>query len=503
MIVVSPSYSFVELSGQIARLGWQPVGDPTAMPPLLEGEPEIARWEDPSRANTLYYEFRPATKFRSLWLEGPATEALADDLKAELPALGVDDAEQLMGSEDSRSIILGIQVVEVLGGYSLASDLLALTEHPDALVAQEAVRVSRCLLLGAGSTAFRTLAEWKRRNPAKSLAFLAIGDYWSKLQLLRWLMVDQSRSGGDIDLVIRTALEDDDWEVRVTAIICAARLHARSTLADVANADLPAETADGVNKDERRMLRSCQSAAIELLEGGSIPPDIPSPPTDKASMHAHILRCIAGLPVAQIDKTLLYVESMSTPLPDEVSAPVNSPNGLKQLGNTYQLAGSDIEFIWVPPEPHWLGEDLPRMRIDNPIRKAAPKTGFFISRYMINNADQPALLSCASAVRRCEYMSNDFGLRVSLPTADQWEMAARGPDGRRFPWGNNAKNSRLMRPSPWGMEQAVGVAPQWTSTAEGDDRIVCGGPKQWVCAERAPMDPMQGRAAIRLVIEDR
>jgi formylglycine-generating enzyme required for sulfatase activity len=46
------------------------------------------------------------------------------------------------------------------------------------------------------------------------------------------------------------------------------------------------------------------------------------------------------------------------------------------------------------------------------------------------------------AVAYCQWLSQETGYRVTLPTEAQWEKAARGPDGRTYPWGNDWDGSK-------------------------------------------------------------
>ena len=50
--------------------------------------------------------------------------------------------------------------------------------------------------------------------------------------------------------------------------------------------------------------------------------------------------------------------------------------------------------------------------------------------------DQPVVgISMEAAEAYCVWLGNQIGHTVRLPTANEWEKAARGVDGRRYPWG--------------------------------------------------------------------
>lgn len=53
-------------------------------------------------------------------------------------------------------------------------------------------------------------------------------------------------------------------------------------------------------------------------------------------------------------------------------------------------------------------------------------------------ANHPVLfVSLVDAEAYCAWLSKKTGRKIVIPTAEQWEKAARGPNGWRYPWGND------------------------------------------------------------------
>ena len=120
--------------------------------------------------------------------------------------------------------------------------------------------------------------------------------------------------------------------------------------------------------------------------------------------------------------------------------------------------------------------------------------------YPPGRGDHPVVLvSHGDARAYAAWLSEATGRRWRLPSEAEWEKAARGPDGRRFPWGqvwDPAKlNSHDRGPfdttpvgaypagvSPYGLLDAAGQVFEWTATpmvgatgAGGGDRFVVKG----------------------------
>jgi len=98
------------------------------------------------------------------------------------------------------------------------------------------------------------------------------------------------------------------------------------------------------------------------------------------------------------------------------------------------------------------------------------------------------LVSHADARAYALWLSRETGHRWRLPSEDEWEKAARGPDGAMFPWAGPFDATRLNShdkgpfdtvavgsfprgASPYGLLDAAGQVFEWTATASAPGRF--------------------------------
>jgi hypothetical protein len=255
------------------------------------------------------------------------------------------------------------------------------------------------------------------------------------------------------------------------------------------------------------VLAAMRAVVLELLDEAApgvhmteeVSFKVDEPAEVRAQVRRRLAACIRGEPADVHDGIFLYCHSLTTPFTVE-DTPENQPPSLPP-GVTHSAGGfrvADIELVWVPPVAAWLGDELAPGVIANPIREVS-HAGFFIARRpLCDEHDQPVEMTFYEADEHCRELAARTGARVELPTADAWEIAARGTDGRRFPWGNALPKPSLEDASAWGMEDPVGE-PQWVRDEAGAPLLV-GGAQRWRCSVRsAPSDPAQ-QAAVRIVV---
>lgn len=134
-------------------------------------------------------------------------------------------------------------------------------------------------------------------------------------------------------------------------------------------------------------------------------------------------------------------------------------------------AGYGLIHPWSRTRRHaWSGKSFPEGRGEHPV----------------------VLVSFDDAVAYAAWLSRKTGWRWRLPTEIEWEKAARGLDGRRFPWGDRFDPGRLNShdsgpfdtvpvgrfpngASPFGLLDAAGQVFEWTQTPTGKGTFVVKG----------------------------
>lgn len=442
-IVVAPEVGFRDLRRRLESLGWL-LGRESQEVPLVAGEPHWCEFWRRGRDETIRYAFNPVVKLRVLDFEGPGAAALRAAAARVVPSLDADAIARCLRSDDERTVLLGILAAGRLRELSAVARLRELEADPRPRVAAAARQVREELLPAPVADALDLLVAAKRAHPERSALFSMYGGPEQRRQILRWLVHDFTAANASIDEVLRAALVDADPEVRITAVLAAARLDARRLAREVERAELPESTGDGADPRERRLYARLRDGVVTWLTRGETPPDRATwPPLHRA----------LTAPVDVTDDMMLLLHALTTPI--EPVERAQAPEGM----------------AYVAAVPHWLGHR-------GELRQVTPARAFFVSVKPVGEGTWDEV--ARSGAR--------------LPTADQWEMAMRGPDGRLFPWGNNLAGTARGGRSPWG------VAPPTTLEWTADAGVVVGGDRLEPASIRRAATPGL-RAAYRVIVE--
>lgn len=160
----------------------------------------------------------------------------------------------------------------------------------------------------------------------------------------------------------------------------------------------------------------------------------------------------------------------------------------RRLRPVLELApGVTMAFVLVPEGPFKMGSDkndserpVHEVTLDAnyigkyPVTKA--QFGAFVAatKYRCDDkaiadlrskADHPVThVSWDDAVAFCAWAGKATGFSIRLPTEAEWEKAARGTDGREYPWGNEKPDDSRCRYGKW----TAGTTPVGSFSPRGD-----------------------------------
>ena len=189
----------------------------------------------------------------------------------------------------------------------------------------------------------------------------------------------------------------------------------------------------------------------------------------------------------------------------------------------------DLDFILIPDSEFIMGSDSSADRHAQPDESPVHRlhaSDYYIMRYPVTNdqyrlfieatghrpprfwpkeqfpaeqADHPVVgVSFHDAVAFCAWASEVTGLPIRLPTEPEWEKAARGTDGRRYPWGDawevgrcNSREEKIAKTTPVSQYSPQGDSPYGASDMGGNVQ-------EWCLSlfGKYPYDPTDGREVL-------
>jgi formylglycine-generating enzyme required for sulfatase activity len=170
-----------------------------------------------------------------------------------------------------------------------------------------------------------------------------------------------------------------------------------------------------------------------------------------------------------------------------------------------------LELVRIPAGWFLMGSDSSVDQFAQPNEKPQHRLNlddFYISKFPITCSqyskfkgialtfrNHPVLdVSWEHAMAFCRWLDSKTRWNVRLPSEAEWEKAARGPDGRVYPWGNLPPDkAKHQVPADWELRKPVGSYPAGVSPF-GVMELV-GYPWEWTSTlyREYPYDPKDGR----------
>ena len=168
----------------------------------------------------------------------------------------------------------------------------------------------------------------------------------------------------------------------------------------------------------------------------------PPPPSQKAQIKPPVTKAIPAAP----PKTTPPVQPLVVPRKVAQSRfPLSFVNP------------SGAPMVLIPEGDFIMGSDAPEAGLDEQPLTPVTLSEFYLSRHPVTNAqyeqydpshkqkrmngagdDHPVVsVTSLEALKYCQWLGEKDWKTYRLPTEAEWEYAARGTDGRKYPWGNH------------------------------------------------------------------
>ena len=172
----------------------------------------------------------------------------------------------------------------------------------------------------------------------------------------------------------------------------------------------------------------------------------------------------APAPVARVE----VVQPAAAPKPEPAAdAQAETPFEINEAAERAQFVNFQnsvgAQMIFIPSARFVMGTEAPDAAPNERPLTRVTLSRYYMSRFPVTNAEYEAFdatharkrppgtgdqhpvvhVSSLDAMKYCQWLSTRERKKYRLPTEAEWEYAARGKDGRKYPWGNYDRRGDL------------------------------------------------------------